>query len=940
MNNEIGRKLTSLTLMTIMLAGGMVIAAPGMVPEAMAAGQLYVSAENALFGNTFGGAQIVEVVVINDNIDDTSIAQGEPTILVDNNILRMAQAADGNWYGYFGEITAVRKADHTSNNLDFGTTTAVGVVSNTTGPTYSNQQLDGHGGGVLNSAPTLLSNHTQTNALNGQIGLDVTGNRFMGVELATSLNGVNEWPFIQTYDFTQGTFEVTYEKAGADETVVLDYNNDDLDDFSFITLDRSAATQGAQIHLTITDNQLNIDPTSEDKVIFYVSGTGAVVDGQGVSFTNGTAGNLESSNYLPYNNDFSSNGVLLINNNTNSAANVVLNMTRGTADDLNADQHLLFWETSENSGVFVNTDNSDKSNVAVNNDAKRGTTATFDYNDDAQSFIVANYFATIDMDETSLGGEWNSGETLAVTLYDQDLNKNTASNEDLTVALGIETIPALIIGSPLVLGNDTTLESRVTDDDAAQAGNWANVNSFNAIANVTNAFDDGNAGITINGTATVHELRNAVGNATYAFINYDITSLLDASEVVTSVAINDSTDAVMGATTLTAARGMVEITGMVDEGATINEDARLVFNFTGHTADSEDITTGDLFFVDIFTFGMPAGTLGTADLNDSGTVANNAIYRMELEETGDNTGEFAGEIDYVMINQLNYDVQATYEGLTPISNEIVIFVHEDLTDEDSPRVNYLDLGTDGVSTQIADQVAAPTHDGVVSFDLDNYKIADTVVVTLVDQDMNTDSSLLDVFITSADDDMVGDGAGTQVLDITFNDQTWTAATAGDTDGSPDDGLYATGFTLVETDIASGTFTGSFQVPSTYYDAGEDTTPTTTGTDIEVNYQDFRNASGEATEVGDGASINANTGSVTFDRTVYPVPYGNETADERFALHSSAANLDAGTTENALAQGDVVVHPSEYLYLLSVPFSFQYQFVKVHWPTRLTELTGA
>ena len=66
MNNEIGRKLTSLTLMTIMLAGGMVIAAPGMVPEAAAAGQLYVSAENALFGNTFGGAQIVEVVVIND----------------------------------------------------------------------------------------------------------------------------------------------------------------------------------------------------------------------------------------------------------------------------------------------------------------------------------------------------------------------------------------------------------------------------------------------------------------------------------------------------------------------------------------------------------------------------------------------------------------------------------------------------------------------------------------------------------------------------------------------------------------------------------------------------------------------------------------------------------------------------------------------------------
>ena len=65
MNNEIGRKLTSLTLMTIMLAGGMTIAAPSMmVPEAAAAGALYVSAENALFDNHFGGVQVLRVVVI------------------------------------------------------------------------------------------------------------------------------------------------------------------------------------------------------------------------------------------------------------------------------------------------------------------------------------------------------------------------------------------------------------------------------------------------------------------------------------------------------------------------------------------------------------------------------------------------------------------------------------------------------------------------------------------------------------------------------------------------------------------------------------------------------------------------------------------------------------------------------------------------------------
>ena len=97
MNNEIGRKLTSLTLMTIMLAGGMTIAAPSMMPQAAAAGALYVSAENAMFDNTFGGAQIIEVVVL-DHATATDEAAGEPVVKVDENQLRMAQGVDGNWY--------------------------------------------------------------------------------------------------------------------------------------------------------------------------------------------------------------------------------------------------------------------------------------------------------------------------------------------------------------------------------------------------------------------------------------------------------------------------------------------------------------------------------------------------------------------------------------------------------------------------------------------------------------------------------------------------------------------------------------------------------------------------------------------------------------------------------------------------------------------------
>ena len=71
------------------------------------------------------------------------------------------------------------------------------------------------------------------------------------------------------------------------------------------------------------------------------------------------------------------------------------------------------------------------------------------------------------------------------------------------------------------------------------------------------------------------------------------------------------------------------------------------------------------------------------------------------------------------------------------------------------------------------------------------------------------------------------------------------------------------------------FIGDFQIPDFYCSRSDGSLvpATTTGTDIEVNYIDYRDASGEIIEVGDGAGIRANTGSVSLDRTVYPVPFG-------------------------------------------------------------------
>ncbi len=126
MNNEIGRKITSLTLMTIMIAGGMTFAIPGVMPAAHAAANanLFVSVEDSVFPDRFGGPMVVEVVVNDPDLKDTDESETEPDVTVNGDKLRMVQATDGNWYAYFTDTTMALAADSTSTlngtSLDFG----------------------------------------------------------------------------------------------------------------------------------------------------------------------------------------------------------------------------------------------------------------------------------------------------------------------------------------------------------------------------------------------------------------------------------------------------------------------------------------------------------------------------------------------------------------------------------------------------------------------------------------------------------------------------------------------------------------------------------------------------------------------------------------------------------------------------------------------------
>jgi hypothetical protein len=348
-----------------------------------------------------------------------------------------------------------------------------------------------------------------------------------------------------------------------------------------------------------------------------------------------------------------------------------------------------------------------------------------------------------------------------------------------------------------------------------------------------------------------------------------------------------------------------------------------VFNTTGTTLPGVvgNTATNQLPMVtDFFSIGF------IGDGTDNSQRINNAIYRWELEETGDNTGVFTGTTQFLMLNQLNVLDPATYQTLVgrTISHDVLFVAIQDMLQSEAraPQITYLDLGSDGVDTQVSAQQDIPTHSGTVSFDQKTYKVGDTVTITVNDQDLNTNNDLVVIYSTVAPagagpfdpaTDTVGksglgfysDGRAIgRLLDVQFGQQdirwtntaipgvTGTGACFGAgvlaTPGGFTTSLSAAGFSLVETAAGSGVFTGSFEIPDHIClpnAGGVSTVTVTNGQNMKVNYVDFRDESGKLVEVSDNAGIRGNTGSVKLDKAVYPVPFGT------VGLTTGTANFD-------------------------------------------------
>ena len=1018
MHNEIQRKITSLTLMTIMVAGGVTFGIPGVMPAAEAANpNLFVSAENSQFENHIAGPQVIEVVVDDPGSSDTDQGEGEPNVEINGNDLRMVQATDGRWYAYFASLEHAQIADSlaptTQHGLNYGTfcssdSTILGNNIRVTDTEGIAIPILGGAEGTDSLKDCLHATEVIDDPEN-QVGIDVNANTTINVirepKTPSSHNGgqiglnTNLWPFIQLYTFTEGgNIVIEYEKGGGTQSATFTF--DTVDDFAGLQLDRTFYPKGSQVHITVTDTWLNIDPTDEDSwtyettgddeghAYYDVFGEGNADDPNGLDDTGvlrmmpvtSDHGLMQEFAQLKLEVDTQDSRVIDFANNAD--ANV---MVEGI------EQPVTLTESSSNSGVFGTYDDSDESLLVIDSDAARGNSATIDYNDDEQTILVGFEFATIDIQPVN--EVWSSGEEIPVILVDGDANKNSRSDEIISITDPDAVIPSLRTGNPFTLNSgDKPTAFLIGDNPDRTAAVEVQTFSDRAIVSISSETTPSDTtGLLIDLDATMADLRNtiqepsadkdALGDAFkgYNLFNYNVDSLGQDITNVELVSITDRTagthDSNMPLIASDSSSGLVNLSSENLDDPLFGSDAIDDDSPIGilYTWDADKIGEGNYPIVtDFMSFGF------TDDGDEGSERVANQIVRFELEEDADNSATFVGTLEYVMINQLNILDASTYE-ITPDSDGPIFIVMEDLTDEDDPRINYLDLGADGVSTQVADQQPAPSHSGVVSFDSDTYKVADTVTITLDDADLNVDSGLIDIFTTVDPDDyteqfMVTDDNGKRefvadktdryfgesgkpiavyvdadqavdmigkpglpgysfgslgrLLDITFNDEQWLnsktvrtleeSATVDDRpndicvgDRNVDDGLGATGIRMIETGVDSGTFVGDFQIPAEYCARSGSTAvwASVTGTDIEVNYVDFRDASGEIIEVGDSAGIRANTGTISLDRTVYPVPWGDDVTTNDgsvFPLHTTATGptVDEGET---LGEGILTIH---------------------------------
>ncbi len=819
MYNEKTRKLTSLMLMTVMVAGGMTFAFPGFMPTAHAADdELTVSAQE--IGN-FAGIQVLEIVIDDNDRSETNESEGRPNVTFDGNKVYMSQATDGSWYAYV--VNQIALDNYDDYNLIYNADVSA-TLHNTLSGTEAHT--------IYANATDFLSGFFDINTFDtgNPNGVLSQGSYVDGIN--NDADALNNWPFIQSYDISDGKdVDIIYGAGQTAQSVKIEYEYDDDKD---ITLDRQKFPKNGFIHLSLDDSLLNLSPIADEAWVFYPNATVDYV------FENGTSTRV---NWLSI--GFDDNGPITVSNSDNVFEYVdteILESIKETSDDT-----IILRTSNTDDNLFVNYDNSDETGLIV----KQNGESSIEYNN-AHSVLFDTFDGTISFDGPSIE-EWLSGVEINLILTDEDRNLNSRTDETLDILDG--EVPYIEIGNPITIDEITAFNTDV---------GTANVTSSTLTASMTidMSVPDGSKILFVNATWPYATETN--NGFVLSYINYDFTALNGTSGIFYA--------------------GSPDLSLPDESPSTVDNYSNSThanFAFTIDAQDAADGTPSGMTYFDVLSFGQLKNVVDstaspyTGDVIDNIDRVNDAFYRFLLDETDDNTAKYTGTLEYLMINQLNvFDKSKTYDTIETADDDIVIIVNDDMDGADAITVSYSDTDSTSGLEIISVQEDANTHTGTIQLDAESYSSGNTIEVTLHDVDLNTNSDTIQTYDVSTSKEWVGDDivwlAQLKIGDLLFDDSC-----------SKGYGLSDTGFTLTETGDATGIFVGTLKLPADYCDgtddpdqAGTDTlgSATTNGLDIEFEYQDYSDGSGEPNETSSDSSVRSNTGSVELDATVYPVPF--------------------------------------------------------------------
>ena len=404
---------------------------------------------------------------------------------------------------------------------------------------------------------------------------------------------------------------------------------------------------------------------------------------------------------------------------------------------------IKFTEDGSNDTIFSSDDG-----LRTTHNAPRGLSFSLVYDNTATSDIG---FGTSNIAIDVIGDTWTSGEEIAITLTDRDANTNSLDADDLSILDSDQIIPTIRIGSPFTLAEANSIE--LVDGDTTDGTDTSRSIDFEVtkVSDILVLKDDDT--YVADDTLSIElgdwsDVNDYLPQYEPSFkgthiINYDISSI-GGTGISLQIEGERPIPLVTGSSgTETLTDPSFNATDPDNNFAALYDDDGNIQEFPDSTASlvialaaaGGTIADGNSIVIDIFSFG----------LEDASDNVNNAIYRLELAEDGDDSSDFIGTLEYVGINQINAWEVSTYEGIAASGDAIIL-----ISDDDSISVEYLDLDSTGGETIFTAGADTPTHSGAVSLDSDGYKVADTVTVTVEDADLNVDSGKADVYTVYED----------------------------------------------------------------------------------------------------------------------------------------------------------------------------------------------